>query len=483
MTSRHPWEQEGYGDVVDARRRDELLEVTFANGDVVLLEPGPLGLAWEFEAQPADGGAAILIKTPEGEHEVDWMVVRSASDPDFARELRERDAEEAHRIGRRLRALRENRGITQKDAAAKADMPSPQLAKLERGETDMRISTLRGILRALNASFADVAGPNAPEVSLRELGREAEQFGVPREIVGRLGAALGPQHLADLLGRVFGWDPQNVTRGVLSPVPEAHAVLKRRSTTGDSTAGLIALAESLARRVALAYRGRPGCVPNDPKQIRDAMGADSGSVTLEPLLRWCWENGVVVVPMAAKGGFSAAAWMIGDQPVVVLKETPDYWAYWVFALAHELGHLGLGHVVSDGVVDVDSATEVSDDEQEQQANEFALGLLVPDHVSMLQEIRQRSEGPKAHENFKWRAIDAARTRGYSEPLGLLVAAFGLPDVASSKDRWGSANNEARGEPGARKLVAQQFARHVDLDQLDRLDSALVNELVLNDGAK
>lgn len=481
--SRPPWEQEGYSDIVAARRRDELLEVTFATGDVVLLEPGPLGLTWEFEARPAEGGAAVLIETVEGEREVDWMVVRSASDQHFARELRERDAEEAHRVGRRLRALRENRGITQKDAAAKAGMSSPQLAKLERGETDMRISTLRGILRALNASFADVASPDAPEVSLKELGKEAEQFGVPREIVGRLGAALGPQHLADLLDRVFGWDPQNVTKGVLSPLPAAHAVLKRRSTTGESSAGLIVLAESLARRAAFAYRERAGGVPNDPKLIRDAMGAGSGSVTLEPLLRWCWENGVVVAPMAAKGGFSAAAWMIGDQPVVVIKEAPDYWAYWVFALAHELGHLGLGHVVSDGVVDIDSATKYSDDDQEQQANEFALDLLVPDSVSMLREIRRRSEGPKAHEDFKWRAKDVARARGYNEPLVLLVAAFGLPDVAGSKDRWGSANKEAKGEGGARNLVAQQFARHVDLDQLDRLDSALVKELALGDGAK
>ncbi len=483
MTPRRSWEQEGYGDVVGARRRDELLEVTFANGDVVLLEPGPLGLAWEFEAQAAEGGAAVLIETPEGEREVDWMVVRSASDPGFARELRERDAEEAHRIGRRLRALRENRGITQKDAAASAGMPSSQLAKLERGETDMRISTLRGILRALNATIADIADPNAPEVSLKELGKEAEQFGVPREIIGRLGSVLGPQYLADLLGRVFGWDPRNVTKGVLSPAPATRAVLKRRSSASGSSAGLIALAESLARRAALAYRGRPGRVPSDPQLIRDAMNAGKGDVTLEPLLHWCWENGVVVVPMAAKGGFSAAAWMVGDQPVVVLKEAPDYWAYWVFALAHELGHLGLGHVVSDGVVDVDSVRESSGDDQEQQANGFALNILVPDHVSMLHEIRRRSAGPNAHKDFKWRAKDAAKVRGYNQPLVLLVAAFGLSDVAESKDRWGSANNEAKDEAGARTLVAQQFARHVDLDQLDRLDSALVKELALSDGAK
>jgi transcriptional regulator with XRE-family HTH domain len=483
VISRAPWEQQGYADVVAARRADEHLEVSFADGAVVSLKPGPLGLTWEFEARPAEGGAAVLITTPDGERELDWTVVRAAADPEFARELRERDAEEARRVGRRLRALRENRGISQKDAAAKAEMSSPQLAKLERGETDMRISTLRGVLRALNASFADIAGPDAPEVSMRELGKEAERFGVPREIVERLGAALGPQPLAEVLGRVFGWEAANVARGVLSPVPAPHAVLKRRSTTGERSAGLISLGESLARRAALAYRGRPGVVPADPSAIRAAIGAGSASVTLEPLLRWSWENGILVVPMAAKGGFSAAAWMVGDQPVVVIKEAPDYWAYWVFALAHELGHLALGHVARDGVVDVGSAHESSDDGQEQDANAFALDLLIPDHARMLAQIRAAAAGPRANVRFKFEAINAAKARAYDPALALVVAAFGLPDVARPGDRWGSANNEAKGEPGARKLVAQQFARHVELDQLDRLDAALLRELALSDGSE
>ncbi len=176
------WEQPGYGDVTAARRSHELLEVEFANGDVVTLEPERLGLTREFEAQPADGGSAVLIRTPEDERELDWTVIRVNTDAEFASELRNRDAEEARRIGRRLRALRENRGITVKDAAAKAAMSSPQLAKLERGQTDMRISTLRGVLRALNASFTDIAGPEAPEVSVKELAKRADALGIPAEL-------------------------------------------------------------------------------------------------------------------------------------------------------------------------------------------------------------------------------------------------------------------------------------------------------------
>ena len=74
-----------------------------------------------------------------GERELDWMVVRSAADQAFAQDLRERDAEEARRDRPAPRALRENRGMSQKAVAGLVDMSSPQLAKLEQGETDMRI--------------------------------------------------------------------------------------------------------------------------------------------------------------------------------------------------------------------------------------------------------------------------------------------------------------------------------------------------------
>lgn len=479
MNAGTAWEQDGYGDVIAARRQDELLEVSFANGDVVALEPAPLGLAWEFEAQPAEGGAAVLIRTPEGEREVDWLVIRSASDPEFARELRDRDAEEARRVGRRLRVLRENRGITQKAAAAMVGMSSPQLAKLERGDTDMRISTLRSILRALSADFADISRPDAPEVSVKELAKRAALVGVPADLVKRLGAALEPSQLSGVLARGFGWKLEDLASGALSPpIPAAAVVLKQRGDAGEKGQALLALAESLARRSALAYEGRAGTVPSDPSELRAALLAEGGQITLASLLRWCWANGVVVVPMDAKAGFSAGVWRLGPQPVVVIKEAPSYQAHWLFALAHELGHIARGHVADAGVVDVDRGISQSDDEQEREANAYALDLLVPDHTAMLAEVRRRAEGPEAPKRFKWKAKAVAEEHGYNVPLVLLIAAYGLPDVARVGDRWGSAIEEAKLESPARPLVAAEFARHVDLARLDRLDSLLVSALAL-----
>lgn len=479
MSVREPWTNAGYGDVEAAGRRDGLLEVAFADGDIVQIDPAALGIGGEFTAQAAEGGAAVLVSTPAGDREIDWTVLRSAADRAFAHELRERDAEEARRIGRRLRALREDRDMSQKAVAAIVGMSAPQLAKLEQGQTDMRISTLRSLLRALGADFADIAGPDAPEVSVKELRRRAGRFGVPAEVIQSVASVVGARRRLDVVARGFGWDPREIVADTLAPPrPAELMVLKRRSTTGDKGDALLALAESLARRGALAYPRTPGAVPADPGELRKAVLGDATEMTLEALLRWCWDAGVVVVPMLGRGAFSAGAWTIGEQPVVVLKEAPDYFAYWLFALAHELGHLARGHVTRRGLVDVERAWEGDDDQQEREANAYALDLLVPGHGEMLDEIRRRSAGPKASEKFKFKAIAAAEERGFNAGLVLLIAAFGLPDVARPGDRWGSANNEAAREGSARRLVAEYFAANVDLERLDRLDALLLQALAI-----
>jgi hypothetical protein len=63
-------------------------------------------------------------------------------------------------------------------------------------------------------------------------------------------------------------------------------------------------------------------------------------------------------------------------------------------------------------------------------------------------------------------------------LVLLVAAFGLPDVARPDSRWGSANNEAKREGSARAAVVAQYARHIDLDRLDPVARALIEVFVV-----
>ena len=71
-------------------------------------------------------------------------------------------------------------------------------------------------------------------------------------------------------------------------------------------------------------------------------------------------------------GFAAR---VNGRPVIVLCRHAKYSAWLLFILAHELGHLALGHVPEEGTLIDQGLDEDSLDEEEQQANAFAIELL------------------------------------------------------------------------------------------------------------
>jgi transcriptional regulator with XRE-family HTH domain len=474
------WELAGYGDIVGVTRRGNSICVEFANQDVVDIAISALGLSKDTEFRVDEETGALLANTTQGEREIDWMVLRSASDPEFADEVRERDAEEARRVGNRLRVLRENSEISQKAAAEMANMAPSQLAKLERGETDMRLSTVRSLLRVLGASLGDLAGPEVPEVSVKELSRRAKKSGAPKEIVDRFVEIASPTSLASLLARGFAWKTESLLEGAPESPPLEFAVsFKARSPEKAKSSALVRLARTLSEVSASVYADPIVALPNDPGEIREQVIAESGELSLASLTEWAWSRGVVVVPMSGPG-FAAAAWYIESRPAVVLKVAPNLIAYWLFALAHEIGHLVLGHVGDEGVVDIDKPLEESDDEQEAEANRFALDLLVPDSDRLFAEIRERTAGSleRQKKRFKWEVIEVAKQAKLSPALLAIVAAHAMSDVAEPVDRWGSAINIAKEEGEARPTVRKAFEERVDLDSLSELDAALVRAVVL-----
>lgn len=60
---------------------------------------------------------------------------------------------EIERIGRRIRTLREELGWLQRELAERADLPIRTIGRIERGEVDVRISTLAKIATALGITI------------------------------------------------------------------------------------------------------------------------------------------------------------------------------------------------------------------------------------------------------------------------------------------------------------------------------------------
>jgi transcriptional regulator with XRE-family HTH domain len=55
----------------------------------------------------------------------------------------------ARQLGQRIRACREGQGLIQRDLANKAQLPVRTIGRIERGEVDLRLSTLLRIAKAL----------------------------------------------------------------------------------------------------------------------------------------------------------------------------------------------------------------------------------------------------------------------------------------------------------------------------------------------
>lgn len=175
-----PWAEPGYADIGCVAVIDDQIEVAFLNSDVVRLSPRQFGIRGAFTAVLAegDGGLAVTVTGADAERTITWSQLRAATDPDFAQEMRRQGAEESRRLGRRLRALREDRGLSQKYLAALVGMPGPQLSKIENGTSDLRFSTVQTLLRAMGATLSDISGPETPEGAQRAIRNRAESHRV-----------------------------------------------------------------------------------------------------------------------------------------------------------------------------------------------------------------------------------------------------------------------------------------------------------------
>jgi transcriptional regulator with XRE-family HTH domain len=482
MPERTPrWEQPGYSDIVEARLVDGGLEVRFANGDVEWVPASLLGndIPPDSPVEIRDG-VAVEVGEAARSREIGWVSIRSATDAGFAQHLRDLDADESRRLGLRLKALREDRGLSQADLALLVGMTPPQLSRIERGGLDMRVSTVRALLRAMDATFVDIAGRDAPEASVRELVKRAVKAGVPRGLAAALTDAVPRVDVPVFLARAFHWSQDDLAAGVPETPALAVAVqFKARPGQQPHASPLIHLAFSTAQLARSAFELPPyHDLPTDPLAIRGEAIDAEGQVTLRSLVEWAWNRGIPVLPLNGVGGFSAAVWAIDQAPVIVIKESRDFTVFWLVDLAHEIGHIARGHV-GKGIIDIESPTQpTTSDADEREATEFALRLLLPEHERLLSEVRADARG--SHVRFKFAVERVAQRAGVSPGLLGMVAAFALPEIGQAKDRWGSATNLARPEGSGRELAQEAARRRLRVEGLDELDAALVRVAVLGE---
>lgn len=154
----------------------------------------------------------------------------------------------------------------------------------------------------------------------------------------------------------------------------------RNKDAGDLTASAH-MGLRLAHVVATAYAQSECYTPFkrlSAEECRQAILTGASWVSFSPLLDFCWRSGIPVVYWKGEAGqhFDGISTSIDGIPVIILGSSKNT-AWSTFHLAHELGHIMLGHT-DDAQLNFDSRienTHANNNEREIEATNFGNTLL------------------------------------------------------------------------------------------------------------
>ncbi len=149
-----------------------------------------------------------------------------------------------------------------------------------------------------------------------------------------------------------------------------------------ATSVAVAVAESIAAACTTPFKA----FPETAGALRDVVLSKVGGkwLGLRNLLMMCWAHGVPVIYLSEVGeGIAKMDGMVvhtENRPVIVLSKASDLWAWQLYILAHEVGHIALGHVDPDEILvdeelGKDSYAMEDSDPDERAADAFAIELL------------------------------------------------------------------------------------------------------------
>ncbi len=192
----------------------------------------------------------------------------------------------------------------------------------------------------------------------------------------------GQAELRFALARKLGISPRGLLGERVNFIWNDEAKFKHLSTESEAQrAALTSFGVAIGKSLIRGAPEKVDLTGVDAHLLRDAILQNQQYVDLSSLLSFCWAVGIPVVhlrvfPLEAKS-MHAMVVRIDDRYAVLLGRDASYPALIAFTLAHELGHIFCGHLSdAPALIDLkDPSTAEQQDDQERQADQFALSLL------------------------------------------------------------------------------------------------------------
>ena len=187
------------------------------------------------------------------------------------------------------------------------------------------------------------------------------------------------------LSRKLGLDPRSLLEEDEEPrfIWREEARFKHLSEEGrGELAAIVSFGTALGRYLVAATPPPPAVPAWDAAALREAILRKSPFVSLGDLLTVCWGFGMPVVHLRVfpcdRKRMAAMVVRAGERAAIMLARDSKFPSYLAFYLAHELGHVSLGHLSANPVV-VDfgdhNLLSPGEDAEEIAADRFALEVL------------------------------------------------------------------------------------------------------------
>lgn len=254
------------------------------------------------------------------------------------------------------------------------------------------------------------------------------------------------------LARRLGLDLESVLAGDQPIRFRQIGICRFKAKRGDEPcqqAPAQALARTLAEIAAVAAQLPYHSLPSSGLKIREEILSQRRPwVGFEDLLSYLWAHGIPVLFLADPPppiGMDGMVTMVNGRPVIVLARNEKHGSWLLFILAHEVGHIALGHAGENETITDKKITKLDRDPEEQDANRCAIEMITADSDTAFGSATGRWLGSEqlAHAAIKY---------GHEHNI----------DPGHIALNYGKANEQMAAARGALNIIEHASARAQDI---------------------
>jgi transcriptional regulator with XRE-family HTH domain len=350
-------------------------------------------------------------------------------------------------------------GLTQKQLAEKIGIKEQQIQRYEaNGYAGASLDRIQVILAALGIKLKKQlfipVGDFGPETVIKKL----TDLGLDRSFVTnklfperlRLALSAAPDNLdslilgaANRISRIFKIEMKDFF--VPSPLAideSALAAARFKVPAGASKTKTAAYAVYSHYLALLSLQATPYLVPTSIpaswKHIRRQILAKYNDINLNTITSYCWDLGIVVLPLNDVGTFHGATWRVQGRNVIVVKQRTQSEARWMIDILHELWHAAQNQELSEhAFIEADPRSSAyANSVDEEIATDFAADVLMEGRAEDLAQECARISN-KRMEWLKNTVVKVSQSNNVREDVLANYLAYRL--ALEGEDWWATAS--------------------------------------------